>query len=117
MNDTLFKTAISAVLLGMDQEELDNLHPELFIVHHENWPTTLLENSTDMFTIKEQLQLQLRKRIWPIVGNSNDKHFFNTLCGEQWKQFMMETLDALWALHDDPSEKTKVFLEWIGKQQ
>jgi hypothetical protein len=32
MNDTLFKTAISAVLLGMDQEELDNLHPELFIM-------------------------------------------------------------------------------------
>jgi hypothetical protein len=30
---------------------------------------------------------------------------------------MMETLDALWALHDDPSEKTKVFLEWIAKQQ
>ena len=108
MNDTLFKTAISAVLLGMDQEELNDLHPELFIVHHENWPTTLLQESTDMFTIKEQLQLQLRKRKWP-----KDVGF----CGEQWKHFMMETLDALWALHDDPSEKTKVFLEWIAKQQ
>ena len=111
MTDKIFKAAMVGALDAMDKHELAELSPDHVIHYIDDWPDAVMAGSYDLFEVCEVVEYHLEK--WK--HHSGIKFHPREL--SEWKDIMTEVLDALWAIHDDPSEKTKVFLEWIAKQQ
>jgi hypothetical protein len=108
MNDRIFKAAMTAALDAMSEEELNSLSNDHYIFHFEDWPSAVKSASFDLFTLSELIEYHSEN--WNQIAKTRES-------SRPWKATFHDALDALWALHDDPSEKTKVFLEWIAKQQ
>ena len=108
MTDRIFKAAMVAALDAMTEQELSELSNEHYIFHYEDFPNAVLSESFNMFTLSELIEYHSEN--W-------NHHSKDKWTEPQWKATFHDALDALWALHDDPSVKTKVFLEWIAKQQ
>ena len=94
MDNTLLKTAVIAVLESMTNEELGMLK--------------------DLIIMKSDIATLTREAL---AFQSTSSHLAERANEIHWTEVYTDTLDALWALHDDPSEKTKVFLSWIAEQQ
>ncbi len=100
MDNTLLKTAMIAVLESMTKEELGMLQTELIIMKYDDW-------ASDIATLtREALECQ-----------STSDHLADRADESHWTEVYTDTLDALWALYDDPSEKNKAILSWIAEQQ
>ena len=108
MTDRIFKAAMVAALDAMTEQELSELSNEHYIFHYEDWPNAVQSASLDLFTMSELIEYYSEN--WNYIHKT-------TMNQRQWEATFHDALDALWALHDDPSVKTKVFLEWIAKQQ
>ena len=108
MTDRIFKAAMVAALDAMTEQELTELSNEHYIFHFEDWPHAVKSASFDLFSMTELIEYHSEN--WNHLSKTNK-------LPRPWKDIFHDTLDALWAIHDDPSVKTKVFLEWIAKQQ
>ena len=97
MNNSLFKTAMIVALESMDQDELDDLDGEVFIIHHENYPNRVLIDVFNMYTIFDLFEYALEAR------------------GKVWEQLVVETLNALWGLQKDSDEKTVFLMQHLFK--
>lgn len=108
MNDRILKAAmkasLNAALDAMSEQELMELSNDHYILRSEDWPNAVLSGSYTMFDMGHLIEYQI-------------KCFKEGQHVKGWSVILTEVLDALWAIHDDHSEKTKVFLEWIAKQQ
>jgi hypothetical protein len=111
MNDKLFKAAMVGALDAMNKHELFEFSDDYAIVHIDDWAEAAMAASYDMFEAGQVVEYHIEK----FKQHSQSK--VHPRQPSAWKDIMTEVLDALWALHDDPSVKTKVFLEWIAKQQ
>ena len=100
MDNTLLKTAMVAVLESLPTEELSNLQTDLIIMQYDDWAVELAT------LIRDALSCQ-----------STADHLHSKAEAAQWTEVYRDTLDALWALHDDPSEKNKAVLGWLAEQQ
>ena len=104
MTDRIFKAAMVAALDAMTEQELSELSNEHYIFHFEDFPEAVKSGSYNLFEMSDLIE-------YHIANLKTDRNL------NGWSVIMTQVLDALWAIHDDPSEKTKVFLEWIAKQQ
>ena len=100
MDNALLKTAIIAVLESMSNDELIAMTTDSNVV--------IMKYDDYIIDLRGYLSSELS-----CISTADH------LAGKeaQWAEVYKDTLEALWALHDDPSEKTKVFLEWIAEQQ
>ena len=104
MTDRIFKAAMVAALDAMTEQELAELSNDHYIFHFEDFPEAVQAGSYNLFEMSDLIEYHIAKL-------KTDRNL------NGWSVIMTQVLDALWAIHDDPSEKTKVFLEWIAKQQ
>jgi len=98
MDNTLLKTAMIAVLESMTNEELSMLQTDLIIMKYDHWASEL-----DTL-VREALECQ-----------STADHLSKK--SDHWTEVYRDTLDSLWSLYDDPSEKNHAILIWLAEQQ
>tara|TARA_R100001510_G_C7656486_1_gene216530 strand:+ start:747 stop:1082 length:336 start_codon:yes stop_codon:yes gene_type:complete len=111
MTNKLFKAAMVGALDAMNEHELFELSPDHVIFYIDDWPDAARDASYKLYETWEVVEYHIEK----FRQHSDTK--VHPRQPSEWKDIVTEVLDALWAIHDDPSEKTKVFLEWIAKQQ
>ena len=100
MDNTVLKTAMIAVLESMTNEELVMLQTDLVIMQYDHWASELAT------LVREALECQ-----------STADHLLSKAEASHWTEVYKDTLDSLWSLYDDPSEKNKAVLSWLAEQQ
>ena len=102
MDNTLLKTAIIAVLKSMTTDELEAM--------------TADSNSEVVIMKYDDYIINLRGYLSSEMSVLSTADHLTTKEGA-FTEVYPEVLDALWGLHDDPSEKNKAILSWLAKQQ
>ena len=100
MDNALLKTAIIAVLESMSNDEL----------------IAMTTDSNVVIMKYDDYIINLRGYLSSEMSVLSTADHLTTKEGA-FTEVYPEVLDALWGLHDDPSEKNKAILSWLAKQQ